>query len=293
MTPFVLGIVLASALMHALWNAYTKDSESPIAYLALVHGVSVVGGLPLLAFVDLREVPSSVWLALAAAGVVHTCYMSWLALAYERGEMGVVYPIARSTPAFLPLIAVPLMGDPVSPTGGLGIAITVAGLWIVQTGGRFGLRALRAPGAGFAYLTLMATIGYSLIDKQAMVFFNGASWTGPVPRSVTYYFLLCLPIAVLFTPYAVWRVPRAAWGRIWRAQWGRVIAGAVAGFLSYGLVLEALRTASVSYVTAVRQTSVLFAAGLAAVILHERPTPLRLLGSVATVAGVALIVLYA
>ncbi|MBW2279173.1 MAG: EamA family transporter [Deltaproteobacteria bacterium] len=293
MTPFVLGIVLTSALMHALWNAYAKDSESPIAYLALVHGVTVVAGLPLLALFDLREVPISVWGALAAAGVVHTCYMSWLALAYERGEMSVVYPIARSTPAFLPLIAVPVMGDPVSLTGAVGIAITVAGLWIVQTEGRFGLAALRAPGAGFAYLTLIATVGYSLIDKQAMLFFNEAEWTGPLPRSVAYYFLLCLPITAVFTPFALRRVPRGAWGRVWRAQWGRVIGGAVAGFLSYGLVLEALRTASVSYVTAVRQTSVIFAAGLAAFMLHERPTRLRMLGSLATVAGVVLIVLYA
>ena len=292
MTPFVLGIVLASALMHALWNAYAKDSESPIVFLGLVHVVTTVAGIPLLWFLDFGEIPRAVWVLLLATGMVHSGYMSWLSLAYERGEMSVVYPIARSTPAFVPLIAIPLMGDPVSVVGAAGIAVTVVGLWIVQSGGRLGLAALRSPGTGFAYLTLIATVGYSLIDKQAMVELNETEWTSVVPIAVAYYFLLCFPIAFFFMPYAIWRVPGELWGRVWREQWPRVLGGTVAGFLSYGLILEALRTASVSYVTALRQTSVLFAAALAAYLLHERPTRPRVLGSLATVLGVALIALW-
>ena len=87
MTSLVLGFVLVSALMNALWNVYAKDSESPIAYLALVHWVTVAAGLPLLFFVDLGEVPREVWYSLAAAGVIHTVYMTALSLAYERAEM--------------------------------------------------------------------------------------------------------------------------------------------------------------------------------------------------------------
>lgn len=292
MTPFVLGIVLVSALMNALWNAYAKDSESPIAYMALVHWVTVLAGLPLVFFVDLREVPTEVWYALAAAGVIHTTYMTCLSLAYERGEMTVVYPIARATPAVVPLIAVPLLGDPVSPAGAAGIALTFAGLWFVQTGGQWGIAALRAPGTGFAYLTLVAAVGYSLVDKQAMVYFDRAHWTGPLPIAITYYFLLSIPILFWFTPYALIRAPRSTWLRMLRGQWRRVVGGALAGLLSYGLILEALRTASISYVTAVRQTSVLFGTALALYLLHERPSPLRVLGSAATVTGVALIALY-
>ncbi len=292
MTSLVLGFVLVSALMNALWNAYAKDSESPIAYLALVHWVTVAAGLPLLFFIDLREVPGEVWYALAAAGVIHTVYMTSLSLAYERAEMTLVYPIARATPALVPLIAVPLLGDPVSPSGAAGIAVTFVGLWLVQTGGTFRLAALRGPGMGFAYLTLLAATGYSLVDKQAMVYFHRAEWSGPLPIALAYYFLLSVPILFFFTPYALWRVPRTTWVRIWRRQWPRVIGGALAGLLSYALILEALRTASISYVTAVRQTSVLFGAVFAAYLLHERPSPLRVLGSAATVVGVALIALY-
>ncbi len=69
MTSLVLGFVLVSALMNALWNVYAKDSESPIAYLALVHWLTVVAGLPVLFFIDLGEVPRQVWFSLGAAGV--------------------------------------------------------------------------------------------------------------------------------------------------------------------------------------------------------------------------------
>jgi drug/metabolite transporter (DMT)-like permease len=125
-----------------------------------------------------------------------------------------------------------------------------------------------------------------------MVYFHRGEWSGPLPIALAYYFLLSVPIFFFFTPYALWRVPRATWFRIWRGQWPRVIGGALAGLLSYALILEALRTASISYVTAVRQTSVLFGALFAAYLLSERPSPLRLLGSAATVVGVALIALY-
>ena len=65
----------------------------------------------------------------------------------------------------------------------------------------------------------------------------------------------------------------------------------MANFGSYALILEALRTTSVSYVVAVRQFSVVFAAALAVIWLRERPSRPRLMGTVAIVGGVALIAL--
>jgi drug/metabolite transporter (DMT)-like permease len=57
-------------------------------------------------------------------------------------------------------------------------------------------------------------------------------------------------------------------------------------------VLQALATAPASYVVAVRQASVLFALLLGVLRLRERPGRPRVLGALATVAGVALIALY-
>ena len=57
-----------------------------------------------------------------------------MSLAFEHGDLTLVYPIVRSTPAVLPFIAVPLLGERISAIGGAGIATVVGGLWLVQLG---------------------------------------------------------------------------------------------------------------------------------------------------------------
>jgi uncharacterized membrane protein len=69
-----------------------------------------------------------------------------------------------------------------------------------------------------------------------------------------------------------------------------VLLGATAG-CAYLLVLLALRLASAPAVAAVRETSVVIATALAAVVLGERVGPLRLAGAVLVAAGVALLAL--
>jgi drug/metabolite transporter (DMT)-like permease len=116
-----------------------------------------------------------------------------------------------------------------------------------------------------------------------------APWTGPAPRAVVYYFLLCAASAPVFVPLAAPRLRPRAVADLLRVEGARVLGSAVVSFVSYGLVLQALRTAPVSYVVAARQTSVLFAVGLGVAWLRETPGRPRLVGAAATVAGVVLI----
>jgi drug/metabolite transporter (DMT)-like permease len=203
-----------------------------------------------------------------------------------------VYPIARSAPAFVPLVAVPLLGEAVSTTAAVGIAIVVAGMWAVQldTGaGRAGVRRLLAPGAGFAWLTLLASVGYSLFDKAAMARLGALGWPSPLPPAVVWYLVLSLAGGLVFTPLALRRIGLAELRAETRHHLGPAALAQLVSFASYGLILQALRTAPVSHVVAVRQTSVVFAVALGAMRLRERPTRLRVLGALATVAGVALV----
>jgi len=213
-----------------------------------------------------------------------------LARALASGELSVVYPIARSAPAFLPLFAVLLLGESVTARGALGIAVVVAGMWAVQAdAGVMGWERFRAPGAKFAWLTLLASIGYSLCDKAAMARLNVAPWHSAVPPAVVYYVLLSVAGGLVFAPLALRRVSRAELTALARSEWRTAFVAAAVSFASYGLILQALRTAPVSYVVAARQTSVLFAVAIGALRWHERPSRLRLLGALATVLGVALV----
>lgn len=292
MTPFELSIVLLSAFLHALWNTATKGSRDPVAYLLTLQVISCVALAPLLWLCDLGEVPASVWGLVAATGVVHGLYSYWLSMGYSRGDLSVVYPISRSTPAVVPLLAIPLLGELVSPAGAGGIGLVVIGIWLVQSDGRVQLGQLVAPGTGYAYLTLGATVGYSLIDKRSMELLQATDWSGPMPRAVVIYVLIVLAHTPLFALLARRRVALRDVSGLARAQPLALLGGVLASFASYALILEALRSAAVSYVVAARQMSVVFAIALAVGWLRERPTRPRVVGALATVAGVGLIALY-
>ena len=208
-----LLMVLASALLHAGWSAAIKGSRDPLAFNLVQTVVAAAVALGMLAVVRLDEIPRAVWQGAALTGVAHASYMYFLGRAFERGELTLVYPIVRSTPALLPLIAVPLLGETLSPAGVAGIGVVVGGVWLVQTEGAVRWGAFRNPGTGFALLALGTTVVYSLVDKRSMAAFSDAAWTSDVPRAVVYFFLLYVATALIFVPLSLRRVPVRSWPR--------------------------------------------------------------------------------
>jgi len=287
--PFELTIVLLSAALHAGWSIAIKSSRDSVTFNLLQSGILCATTIALVPLVDLWEIPAPVWRITAMTGVAHALYLYWLSRALETADISLVYPIARSTPAFMPLVAVPLLGESVSALGGLGIVTVVIGIWLVSLGGRIQLRSLLQPGLAFAYLTLATTIAYGLFDKVAMTHLDAATWTSPIPRPIFFFLMVTLASSVYYVPLALWRRGTSRIGEIWVTEWRRLFLSASISLASYALILEALRTTPASYVVAVRQSSVLFVLILSVVLLRERPGPARLLGAGITVAGVALI----
>jgi drug/metabolite transporter (DMT)-like permease len=284
-----LAIVLLSALLHAGWSIAIKDSRDGLSFNLLQTLLAAGVGLFLVASVGLSEIPAGLWPVLAATGVAHGLYLSWLSRALGEADISLVYPIARSTPAFLPLVAIPLLGETLSGLGAAGIATVVAGMWLANVGQGLHWRAFVQPGIAFAYLTLATTVAYSLLDKAAMVHLEATPWTSSVPRPIFYFFMLYLACSFVYVPLCLLRTGPAAVVKLARSEWRGVLFALVIGLASYGLILEALRTAPASYVVAVRQASVLFVLGLSIVRLGERPGRPRIVGAGLTVLGVALI----
>lgn len=286
-----LLLVLCSAFLHAGWSAAIKDSRDPLTFNLLQ--VAALGAMlvALSPWIDFGDVPATAWELLAATSVAHGGYFYWMSRAYEHGDLTLVYPITRSTPAFLPLFAVPLLGESLSPAGALGIAIVVGGMWLVQAGQGFGGSSLAGRGARYAYLTLAATVAYSLLDKGAMASLAAAPWSSPIPRAAFYCLALGPAGAWVFAPLVLYRRGSRSVLTAARREWSRAVLAALVSFASYALILRAFETAPVSYVVAARQTSVLFAVLLGVIWLRERPGRLRIVGAAATVLGVALIAL--
>jgi drug/metabolite transporter (DMT)-like permease len=292
LSPTDLALVLASALLHAIWSVSIKQSGDPLCFNLLQTWISALFVGFAAPWIPWREIPVAVWGLLLLTGPTHAFYLYWMSRAYEHGDLSLVYPIARSTPAFLPLVAVPLFGEVLHPIGGLGVVVVVVGMWLVHLGPAFERQALSGLATRYALLTLLATVAYSLIDKAAMARFAAAVWSGPVPRAITYSLLLNTAHAVAFAPLFFLSRGGAALRAAAREQVPRAAAAALISFVGYTLILRAFETAIASYVVAVRQASVLFAVALGALWLRERPSRPRVLGAAATVVGVALIALY-
>jgi drug/metabolite transporter (DMT)-like permease len=291
LSPTDLALVLLSALLHAVWSVSIKQSGDPLCFNLL----QTWSGSLLLAvaapWIPWSAIPAPVFGLMLLAGPTHALYLYWMSRAYEHGDLSLVYPIARSTPAFLPIFAVLVFGEQIHPLGALGIAIVVGGMWLVhlQPGGH---RSSSQTAVRFAALTLLATVAYSLIDKAAMARFAASPWPGPVPRAIVYSLLLQVAHALAFAPLFFRARSPADLRAAARTQLARASTAALISFVGYALILRAFETSLASYVVAVRQSSVLFAVALGALWLRERPGRPRVLGALATVLGVALIAVF-
>lgn len=293
MTQRELGLVLLSAVLHAAWNVAAKRNGQPAAFVCLLIAITGVVAVALLPLVPAAAWNGSVVLWLALGSVLHGLSFIALARAYERADLSIVYPISRSTPALVPLFAVPWLGERLSLMGVFGIALTLIGMWLVQTGGALRRAALLSRSSVWAYVLLLITTGFSITDKRLMAALNAVPWDSPLPRAVVGYFLPTIGAALLVAPYASRFIGKRALADVMRTRGAWVLGATLATFVSYALTLEALRTAPVSYVVAVRQCSVLFAVGLAVWALREKPTIGRVLGALGTVTGVVIIAIYA
>jgi uncharacterized membrane protein len=202
----------------------------------------------------------------AGSSALEVAYFFLLAAAYARSELSLVYPLARGGAPVLVLLGALALGRIPSGMEATGVALVAVGVVLVR-----GLRSadVRGVALGGAIAALIA--GYTVVDNA------GIEHASPV----AYLELVLLPVAAaaLFVGPARLRAALSP---------GPVLAG-VAGFAAYAFVLAALDLAPAAPVAAVRETSVVIAVALAAVLLRERVGPGRLAGAVVVAAGVAVL----
>lgn len=283
MNKTALAIVLASAFLHAGWNLLLKKSDRKIVFIwwfLLLFGIIY---LPmLLYFLPGLEIPPGGWLCIVASGLIHGVYFGCIGIAYQRGDLSLVYPLARgSGPLFVPLLAVFLLEERIALLGGIGILLVIAGVYSVHLrsfSGRAFLepfRALRGGASLWALFTGLAIAVYTLVDKVGV---------GLVPPPV-YIYIMMVITWLSITPWVLIR-ERDGLGPEWRRHKRAIAAvGLLCGF-TYLMVLFALTMGKVSYVAAVREVSIVLSSGFGIVALGEKHGRQKLLGAVLIVLGV-------
>jgi drug/metabolite transporter (DMT)-like permease len=268
---FVLA--LAAAFVHATWNLLTAgaDESQVAAGVALLIGALVFLPVGLLA----GDVESDALPYAAASIALELGYLACLATAYQRGPLSVVYPVARGSAPVLVLIgsALFLAGTP-SAEQVFGVLLVASGVLLVR--GRPAKGSARD--IGLALLTAVFIAGYTIVDKR------GLEHADPLP----YLELILAPTALIYVALALaLRGPHAVRAEVKP----RTAYAGVGMFASYGLALAALAKAPAPAVAAVRETSVVIAAGLAAVFLREPVGAGRAGGAALVAAGIAAIAL--
>jgi drug/metabolite transporter (DMT)-like permease len=242
MDPAALGLTLGSAVLHASWNLVVKSSNDRL--VAAWAQVSF-GALVFAPFLIASGIPWEAWPSLVASTLVHLVYGLTLVAAYSRGDLSVVYPVARgSAPVLVTIGAVVFLADWPGVIGATAIFLVVAGVLLTGLRGRgHGLPWALAVGA------LIAT--YTVIDGAAVRDLDG-SFSYAVTLTI---FNACAYIPVLVAV----RGPRRMFGAL-RTEWWRHVLGGTASVGAYALVLIAARHASLGLVAAVRETSVVWGA---------------------------------
>jgi multidrug transporter EmrE-like cation transporter len=265
------GLVVAAAVLHATWNVLLKASGDRLVTAAVQ---SMAGAAILAPALVAAGFPMARWGSLAASAALHLGYGLTLIGAYDRGDLSVVYPVARgSAPLLTAAGAVLLLDDSPGGWGILGVTLVAAGILAVVRGRRGGL----------VWAVVCGTFisGYTLVDGAAV-----RAEGGSLRYTAALFVVNAVTLGVVAIGRRGWRPFRDAA----RLGGARQMLGGAASAAAYLLVLIAVRWAPLAGVAALRETSVVFGA-LAGWRLLGEPFGRARVGAAAVIAAGVILLL--
>jgi drug/metabolite transporter (DMT)-like permease len=277
MTAGVFTVVLLAALLHAVWNAAVKASaDKTAAMTGVVIGHAPFGVLAM-AVSPLPALES--WPYILGGAALHCGYQLFLAASYAKGDLTHVYPLARgSAPLLVAAGSVWLLGEALGWAAWLGIAAISAGLMslivVRRADGNWNWGA-----ATLALATGCFIAAYSLTDGV------GARIAG---TALGFYGALTLLNGLMFAAIMARVRPGLVSGAL-RAAPMQSLAGGGASFAAFAMVVWAFTQAPIAQVSALRETSIVFALLIGVFALGERLDLAKLTATALTVFGVGVL----
>ena len=289
MDPVALAAIAVAAILHAAWNILLKTAGDPLrtatAGVLASSAILVPGVVVGWAVVSRPPIPAEAWLIGVMSGVVEVAYFVFLASAFRRGDLSVVYPLARgSAPLLAVAIGVVILGERLVPGAWLGVGLLLAGILVVQRPWRLlgaGAERQDRSAAGFALLTGAMIATYSALDRV------GVQQT-PAWLYVAILWPVC-GVGLLLVTRLRARDPRSSAAALEPLDRPRAVLGGLLTLSAYGFVLFALSRAPLAIVAPLRESAVLLTSVWGVVRLGEaagrREVATRLSGSLLVLAG--------
>jgi len=277
MTTTVFLAVLCAALLHATWNALVKGGVDKRVSMAAV----MLGHLPFaLVILPLVPLPAAPSLPYLIAGIVlHAGYQLFLFQSYQKGDLTQVYPIARgSAPLIVALVSVVFLGVHLSPVELLAVTIIGAGILSLALVRR--ADGMRNGGAAMlALVTGCFIASYSLVDGL------GARLAG---TALGFYSWLTIGNVIIILVLLSIKSPGVL-REVMHSGRRVLLIGGTASFAAYAIVIWAFTQAPIALVTALRETSIVFALIIGVFFLKERLDLAKVFSTMTTLLGVALL----
>lgn len=270
MSVVAVGLALLAAILHASWNAFLRTGADRLWSITVM---SLAGSIICLPFLFMLPLPgAAAWPYILLSAGLQVGYSLFLVAAYRHGELGQVYPIVRGTvPLLVTLGGFLAFGETLGLWQTLGVIMIATGIMSLSLG------KTRAATSSilFALTTGLIIACYSTVDSRGVRLVEQ-----PVSYALWVLFLFGLMITLAFIITRRGLVIDMRSPVTWKAVGGGVLA-----MLAYGLVVVAYAHAPAGLVTAVRETSVVFAVLIGALLLGETLTMRRLLACVIVASG--------
>jgi uncharacterized membrane protein len=297
--PFAIGLVAVAAVLHAGWNVLLKTSGDPLLTAARLQAIGTLVLLPIgvVAWFATGQPPidpAGVGLALVS-GVLEAAYFIFLAAAYRRGDLSLVYPIARgSAPLLAVIVGVTVLGERLGPAAGAGVAAILVGILIVARPWRaIGAAGREHRGAvGFALATGATIAAYSAVDRLGVRILPPWMYGAILAVAAT---TILGTIVVVSRRTGLASAPVTASGSTSRSGLLRDGTAGILSLTAYLLILFAYSVAPLAAVAPLRESAIVLAAAWGSLRLGEassrRAIVLRVSAAILILAGALLLAL--
>ena len=272
MSAVVIGLAMFAAILHATWNAFLRTGADRLWTVTVMSFSSTIIAAPFLFYYPMPA--SSAWIYIVLSAFLQVGYSVFLVAAYKYGELGQVYPIVRGTvPVLVTMGGVLLARDHVTTQQVIGVLLVAFGIGSLSLGkGRAATSSIL-----FALATGTIIASYGTVDALGV---RESSTTGGYTAWVLVIYGMLLPMAFMAFRGKLLVSFRS------RETW-KALGGGLFAMVGYGVVVAAFALGPAGPITALRETSVVFAALNGWLFLAE-PLTVKRIASCAIVAGGAI-----
>ena len=269
-------LIFFAALLHALWNIIIKSLNNSLVGIAVKVFFQSIIFFPIIFIVQPPQ--GLTWFYLVCSSILHSIYFILLGSMYNRGDMTVIYPIARGcAPVFVTIISLIFLQDSISLVGIIGI-ITVS----------FGLVLLSLE--SFKIEMNIKIIGISLFIALIISIYTFTDGIGV--RS-----------ADMASTYIVWNFFLGGWISIGYVFFRNkkelfelqlmdlmyILLATIISFTAYAIIIWSMKHIPIGFVSSMRESSIIFASLIGYYFLKEKIGYIRLLSGFIFFIGVYLI----